>query len=361
MKCLLLPTVLLLGAGWLCPPAHAAAPRTEAEAENMLLLQTASGGWSKQYQGKAVDYQHVFSAGERAALQAPDRVDDANIDNKSTTREIRHLLQAWQDTGNAAYLGAAQRGVDYLLAAQYANGGWPQYYPDRSLYRHQITFNDDAMTRVLDLLQDIAEGAPAVAGLPAGYRGKANAALQRGLGNVLATQVRMDGRLSIWAAQYDEVSLQPAKARSYELPSLAVSESVGVLRLLMRQPEPSPQTVEAIESGLQWLQANALPDLVMRKVEAADQLSGKDVLIEPLAGARLWARFYDLQQGRPMFVNREGERVPHFADIPNERRVGYAWYGVWPEQLLVREWPKWAQRHGRNQPSPQPLSWRERG
>ncbi|AMJ58269.1 pectate lyase [Stenotrophomonas sp. KCTC 12332] len=350
MRHLWLPTALLLGAGWLCPAAHAAAPRTEPEAENMLLLQTASGGWSKQYQGKAVDYQHVFSAGERAALQAPDRLDDANIDNKATTREIRHLLQAWQHTGNGAYLKAAQRGVDYLLAAQYANGGWPQYYPDRSLYRHQITFNDDAMTRVLDLLQDIAEGAPTVAGLPADYRGKANAALQRGLGNVLATQIRMNGRLSIWAAQYDEVSLQPAKARSYELPSLAVSESVGVLRLLMRQPEPGPQTVTAIEAGLQWLQANALPDLAMRKVEAADQPSGKDVLIEPLAGARLWARFYDLQQGRPMFVNREGERVARFADIPNERRVGYAWYGVWPEQLLVREWPKWAQRHGRKMP-----------
>ena len=28
------------------------------------------------------------------------------------------------------YLNAAKRGIDYLLTAQYANGGWPQYYPD---------------------------------------------------------------------------------------------------------------------------------------------------------------------------------------------------------------------------------------
>ena len=133
MRRLWLSTALLISVGWSFPAAHAAVPRTEAEAENMLLLQTASGGWSKQYQGKAVDYLRVFSADERAALQAPDRLDDANIDNKSTTREIRHLLQAWKDTGNAAYLSAAQRGVDYLLAAQYANGGWPQYYPERSL------------------------------------------------------------------------------------------------------------------------------------------------------------------------------------------------------------------------------------
>ncbi|MNM57889.1 Pectic acid lyase [compost metagenome] len=331
-------------------PSHAQSARTEPVAENMLLLQTASGGWSKQYQGRAVDYAHVFSADERARLQAPDRIDDANIDNKATTREIRHLLQAWRDTGNSAYLNAAQRGVDYLLAAQYPNGGWPQYYPERSLYRHQITFNDDAMTRVLDLLQDIAEGNAAVSGLPAGYADKARAALQRGLANVLATQVRIDGQLTLWAAQYDEVTLQPAKARSYELPSLAVSESVGVLRLLMRQPDPSPATIEAIESGLQWLNSHAQPDLAMRRIEAPAQPTGKDVVIEAVPGARLWARFHDLRRGQPMFVNREGEQVARFTDIPNERRVGYAWYGVWPESLLVRDWPAWAARHGRPLP-----------
>ncbi len=341
--------LLLIGLG-LAAGAHAQ-PRTEPVAENMLLLQTASGGWSKQYQGKAVDYAHVFSADERAALRAPARPDDANIDNKATTREIRHLLQAWRDTANPAYLQAAQRGVDYLLAAQYGNGGWPQYYPDRSLYRHQITFNDDAMTRVLDLLQDIAEGDAAVAGLPAGYPARAQAALQRGLANVLDTQVRIAGEPTIWAAQYDEVTLQPAKARAYELPALAVSESVGVLRLLMRQPDPSPRMIEAIESGLHWLAAHAQPDLAMRRVEDRTQPTGKDVLIEAQPGARLWARFHDLQRAAPMFVNRDGEQVARFQDIPNERRVGYAWYGVWPESLLVREWPRWAARHGRAVPA----------
>ena len=82
MRRLWLSTALLISTGWGFPAAQAAAPRTEPEAENMLLLQTASGGWSKQYQGKAVDYQHVLGADERAALQAVDRLDDANIDNK---------------------------------------------------------------------------------------------------------------------------------------------------------------------------------------------------------------------------------------------------------------------------------------
>ena len=40
---------------------------------------------------------------------------------------------------------------------QYANGGWPQYYPDSALYRSQVTYNDDAMMNVMNVLQDIIE------------------------------------------------------------------------------------------------------------------------------------------------------------------------------------------------------------
>jgi len=330
----------------LCAPALPAfAARTEAVAENMLLLQTASGGWSKHHQGKAVDYDHAFTPAERAALRAPDRKDDATIDNKATTREIVHLLEAHQRTGNPAYLAAARRGVDYLLAAQYPNGGWPQYYPDRSLYRHQITFNDDAMTRVLELLQDIVEGKGALAQLTPEYGERARVALDKGIACVLATQVRIGSQLTIWAAQYDETTLQPAKARSYELPSLAVSESVGVVRVLMRQPQPSPQVLAAVDSAARWLEAHRMRDLARRKIDAPGEETGQDVVIVAEPGASLWARFYDLERQEPMFVNREGEQVASFADMPNERRVGYAWYGSWADKLLQQELPRWYKTH----------------
>lgn len=319
---------------------------TDPQAENMLLLQTASGGWSKHYRDKAVDYRRPLDADERAALRAPGRKDDATIDNKATTSEIRYLLQAHARTGNPAYLQAAGRGVAYLLAAQYPNGGWPQYYPDRAFYRHQITFNDDAMTRVLELLQDIVESRDELARLAPEFGVAAQAALERGLDCVLATQVHIDATATIWAAQYDEVTLLPAKARSYELPSLAVSESVGVLRLLMRQRDPTPAQVAAIEAGMAWLQAHRLPDRAMEKIDDPMQETGRDVRIVARPGASLWARFYDLERQQSMFVNRDGVQVAQFADIPNERRVGYAWYGVWPEKLLRSEWPAWRARRG---------------
>ncbi len=338
---------LLLGSLLLVPVAVLNAATTEAVAENMLLLQTASGGWSKHFQGKAVDYAHTFSAEERRMLRAADRRDDATIDNQATTREIAHLAEAYARTGNAAYLQAARRGVDYLLTAQYPGGGWPQYYPDRSGYRHLITFNDDAMTRVLGLLQGIVEQRGALAALAPGIEQRAQDAVTRGLACVLATQVRIDGRLTIWAAQYERDTLQPAKARSYELPALAVAESVGVVALLMRQREPSPEVVEAVEAAAQWLEAHRLPDLALRRVAAPLQESGRDVLLVQQPGASLWARFYDLEQQQPMLVNRAGERVAQLAGLPNERRIGYAWYGVWPETLLRKELPAWRARHGR--------------
>ena len=284
--------LLLLLAWWL--PAMAATATVDAVAENMLLLQTTSGGWSKHYHDKAVDYRHVFDDAERVALHAADRVDDATIDNKATTYEITYLAEAYARSGNPAYLHAARRGVDYLLAAQYANGGWPQYYPDRSLYRHQVTFNDDAMTRVLNLLQDIAEGKAALAALTPEYGERARQAVQRGIGCVVATQVRIDGRGTIWAAQYDETNLQPAKARAYELPSLATSESVGVLRLLIRQPQPSPQVLAAVESAAQWLDTHRMRDVAVEKIDAANEQSGRDVRIVAAPGASMWARFYAL-------------------------------------------------------------------
>ncbi|AKC86691.1 pectate lyase [Pseudoxanthomonas suwonensis] len=328
----------------LAATADAPAPGIDPVAENMLLLQTPSGGWSKHYRDRKVDYGRRYDAGERAALRDPQRHDDATLDNEATTREIRYLAQAHADTGNPAYLDAARRGVAWLLGAQYPNGGWPQFHPDRSSYRHQITLNDDAMVNALALLQDIAEGEGALAALTPEYGARAAEAVRRGIDNLLALQVRIDGRPTIWAAQYDEVTLQPAKARAYELPSLAVAESVGVLRLLMRQPRPDARIVAAVDSAARWLESHRLRDLAVRRIDDPGEETGKDVQVVREPGASLWARFYDLERQQPLFVNRDSQRVA-FAELPNERRTGYAWYGTWPEKLLAQELPRWREVH----------------
>ena len=55
------------------------------------------------------------------------------------------------------YKDAFNKGLDYLLASQYENGGFPQFFPLKKGYYSHITFNDDAMIGVLQVLRDIAK------------------------------------------------------------------------------------------------------------------------------------------------------------------------------------------------------------
>lgn len=332
--------VLLLG---IVSGSAAIAAGVDPVAERMLHAQTATGGWPKHLAGKAIDYAEPFDAAANAVLAQADRTDDATIDNDATTREIAHLVGAWRAHGDDRYRDAAVRGVDYLLAAQYANGGWPQFHPDRASYRGQVTFNDDAMTQVVGLLQDIADGEGALAALQP-LRGDAAAgAVDRAIALILDLQVRIDGTPTIWAAQYDETTLQPATARSYELPSLASAESVAIVRLLMRQP-PSPRVVDAIEHAAAWFEAHDLEDTTIERI-GSDGSRPRDVRLVTQAGATLWARFYDLQRQQPLLVDRSGEVVASLAEMSAERRTGYAWYGVWPRSLLEKDLPRWRKRH----------------
>ncbi|NIK31147.1 PelA/Pel-15E family pectate lyase [Xanthomonas arboricola] len=337
-------TTFALATALLLAPLSALADKI---ADNMLLLQTASGGWSKQYKGVAVDYNRTFTAAEIAELQQPGRKDDATVDNKATTYEIGYLSTLYKTEKNAKYVAAAKRGVDYLLTAQYANGGWPQFYPDLSSYHHQITYNDDAMVRVLNLLQDISEGkGDTGALLRASHGARARQAVTKGLECVLTTQVKIGGTLTIWGAQYDEVTLKPAKARAYELASLASSESVSIVRFLMRQPTPSAQIKASVEAAARWFDTHRMRDLATKKIDDPTQETGQDVILVAQPGASLWARFYDLQNQRPLYANRDGKALTEYMQVPNERRVGYAWHGTWPDKLLKDDIPKWRTANG---------------
>lgn len=335
--CVLLSVVL-------AAPTALSAAEPDPVAERMLQAQTASGGWSKHLAGKSIDYTRPFDAAASAALAQSERPDDATIDNDATTREIAHLAAAWQRTGDTRYRDAALRGVDYLLAAQYAHGGWPQFHPDRSSYRGQVTFNDDAMTQVVGLLQDIAEGQGALAALTPLRGDAAASAVGRAIALILDLQVRIDGVPTIWAAQYDETTLVPEAARSYELPSLASAESVNIVRLLMRQPRPSAKIVAAVTHAATWFEAHALADLAVERTER-DGTRPRDVRLVERPGARLWARFYDLERQQPLLVDRGGAIVASLAEMSEERRTGYAWYGTWPERLLEKELPRWQRSH----------------
>lgn len=175
----------------------------------------------------------------------------------------------------SVFLAAAEKGVDYLLKAQYLNGGWPQFYPDISSYRSQITFNDNAMINVMVVLQDVVEGNHHLDAIGANYVDRCALALQRGIGCILKTQVLQNGKPTAWCAQYDAKTLQPAKARAYELPSLSGQESVGILRYLMQFENPGKELIAAIEGGIDWFNKVQIERYKFKEIDNPNTPTGK--------------------------------------------------------------------------------------
>ncbi|WP_286130516.1 pectate lyase [Solirubrum puertoriconensis] len=322
--------------------AKAAAPAaTDTTAERMLIYQRTIGGWPKAISEVKVDYKKALTEAEKAAVAAGAARNDATIDNNATTREIRYLVEAFKRTNNAVYRKAAERGIRFLLQMQHKSGGFPQYYPDSSSYRGQITYNDDAMVRALWVLKDVADQKGDFALVDPTLVGPAKQAVQRGISCILRTQYVQNGKLTAWCAQHDRRTLLPTKARAFELPSLSGMETVGILEFLMAVDQPTSEIKLAIKAGVAWLNEVKMPGLTVKLIEDPKQPSGRDRVIVPEAGANVWARFYDLETNKPFYVGRAGEKKPNLADIENERRAGYAYAGTWPEKLLTKAYPKW--------------------
>lgn len=319
---------------------------TDPVAENMLAYQRAAGGWPKAVDEIKVDYNKVLSDAERAAIKNDSMHKDATIDNAATMREIRYLAKAFKKTRNADYLRAAEKGIRYYLRAQYANGGWPQYYPDSALYRSQITYNDDAMVNVLNVLQDVLESKNDLDVIDRAYVPAITDAVNRGVQCILKTQIVVDGKRTAWCAQYNKKTLQPEMARKFELASLSGSESVGITRFLMRVKDPSEEIKNALKAAVEWFEKVKITGYKYGDVNAPNEPKGKDRVITPDPGSVIWARFYEIGTNRPFFTGRDSVKKYDVREIESERRNGYAWYGTWPEKLLKTEYPAWKREHG---------------
>ncbi|GAB2465751.1 hypothetical protein GCM10011375_33940 [Hymenobacter qilianensis] len=313
-------------------------------AEKMLVYQRSVGGWPKAVGDVKVDYSKPLSAAKKAATLDDANRNDATIDNDATTREIKYLMEAFKKTNNQAYRSAAQKGIQYLLKMQYPNGGFPQFYPDMSNYRHYITYNDNAMIRVLVLLRDVAQQKGNFAIVNSALIPQAQAAVTRGIDCILKTQYVQNGKLTAWCAQHDEKTLLPAKARAFELASLSGMETVEIVEFLMAVDKPSPEIKKSIEAAVAWLDAVKLSGYAVKLIDAPKEPTGKDRVIVPEPGSVIWARFYDLETNKPIYVGRDGVKKATLAEIENERRAGYAYAGTWGAKLLAKEYPKWQQK-----------------
>ena len=322
------------------PPAWYKSAEAVRIADNVLLYQRENGGWQKN-----LDMAAPLAEKEKAALLRQKKETDTNIDNGATYTQVDYLARVYAATKTERFKDAFLRGLDFLLAAQYENGGWPQYYPLRKGYYTHITFNDNAMIGVMSLLRSIARKQPDYAFVDEERRARAEKAVEKGIACILRCQIVVDGRRTVWCAQHDEKTFAPAPARIYEKVSLSGSESLGIVRFLMGIERPGPEVIQAVQAAVRWFDAAKLAGLRYEEKRGTSAEGGNDrVVVADPAAPPLWARFYEIGTNRPIFSGRDGVIKYRLADIERERRTGYRWYTETPAGLLEKDYPAWQKR-----------------
>ncbi len=273
-------------------------------AENLLLFQRAIGGWQKN-----IDMAKPLSEAEKADAVDQKEANDSTIDNGATYTQMIYLARVFNATRQERFKTAFIKGLDYLLKAQYENGGWPQYYPRLTGYYKHITFNDDAMIGVMNVLREIARKQPTYTFVDEARRYRAEQAVNNGIECILKTQIVVSGKRTAWCAQHDEITLAPADARAYEKISLSGGESVGIVRFLMGIDHPSPRVIEAIQSAVAWFEQVKLMGIKVAEKQDPSLPNGRDrVVVQDPQADPLWARFYEIGTNRPIFC---GQRWHH--------------------------------------------------
>ena len=309
-------------------------------AENVLSYQNNNGGWPKN-----IEMARELSDGEMRELEKAKTEDTGTtIDNDATYTQMRYLAKIYEATGEERFKTGFMKGLDYLLQAQYNNGGWPQYFPVREGYYEHITFNDGAMIGVMLLLRDVAQG-NSYAFVEKNKRDKAQKAIDKGLELILKLQIEVDGKPTAWCAQHNREDGSPAQARAYELPSISGGESVMIVKYLMGIDRPNDAVKRAIQYAVEWFEEVKIEGIrVVREPDESLPRGYDNVVVKDPHASPLWGRFYEIGTNRPMFVGRDSVVKYRLSEIEHERRVGYSYLGNYAEKLLEKDYPEWKKK-----------------
>ncbi|HEX3357161.1 MAG TPA: pectate lyase [Tepidisphaeraceae bacterium] len=307
-------------------------------ASNILSFQSPLGGFPKN-----IDTTGETYGGDPAQIHP-------TFDNSATTDELRYLARIYIATKDPHYQDAFIKGLDYVLKAQYANGGWPQSYPPgHSNYDQYITFNDNSMYRLMLFVKEIATDNEHYGFVDADHRKACQAAWDRGIDCILKCQIKADGKLTAWCAQHDEEDFSPRPARAFEPVSISGCESAGIVRLLMKVEHPSPEIVNAVDSAVAWLEAVKIQGIkIDDRPQEGTPHGFERFVVEDASAPPLWARFYEIGTNRPIFEDRDSVIKYKLSEIGIERRTGYQWLKNWPQNLLEKDYPKWKAKLAKN-------------
>jgi PelA/Pel-15E family pectate lyase len=277
------------------------------------------------------------------------------FDNNQTTGQLEFILRVLvhynftNPQDELLLLNSLNKGVKYILDSQYKSGkdsgGFPQVYPLPKDYQRFVTFNDHAMINVMSFLYELNFNPIYQDLILPKYKLNLVNSYAQGFEYILKAQIKQEGKLTVWAQQYE--NLKPARARSYELPGLATHESLGVIEFLEKENQriPNSRIQNALQSAKEWFERSKYRGIDHRYLK--DKKNPRCELIPEVDSKQVWARYYDLESNKPFFAYRtktntspenklitdgtiEGicQAFNEYAANDQERASGYAWFLV---------------------------------
>lgn len=313
-------------------------------ADNILLYQKNNGGWPKNY-----DMLAILTDKQKDTIVNSKNDLNTTFDNWTTHSHVEYLAKAFALTKEKKYKIGSLKGIDFILSAQYANGGWPQYFPLRDNYSKYITFNDGVMVGIMTLLKNILDEKPYYSFVDATRRGKIANAFTKGMKCILKCQIVDNGKLTAWCQQNDDVDLHPQWARAFEPPSICNGESCGVVLFLMSIPNPGNEIINSIQCAVKWFDDSKIFNTEVKNIPAPKmkyrwRTSDFDrIVVADSSAPPIWTRYYELKTHRPLFCNRDSKVVYSLAEVDRERRSGYTWYTYDPQAILDK-YPVWQKK-----------------
>ncbi len=276
-------------------------------ARALMRTQLASGGWFKSVEtdpGKMK--QWCYRSGGAKGNSCAEKKDNPSfnktqLDDNNTQSVLNFLM--WFDKASTARDPKVRESIEFalsrLMKVQYGNGAFPFSFSDKApgadkraatrasippdWPRDWVKPHEPPYFVVNDHLQRDT-GRLFLNAYHAYHRPQCLRTAMR-IGDFLVT-AQLPRPQQGWAQLYDR-TLQPVWGRKFEPPSVASSETAGSIEYLLELYEETSkaQYLEAATSAAEWLKGSRLPD-------------------------GTWARFYELNTKRPLYVD-DNYKVTH--------------------------------------------------
>jgi len=218
---------------------------------------------------------------------------NATFDDAGTAEASQLLLRVYMEKRERKYRAPLDKAIQFVLDAQYPNGGWPQRFPfvdnggvhGHADYTPYITFNDDVAGENLEFLLYAHQALGARTN-----DARLLDAIQRGMDIFVATQQPMPQ--PAWGLQHFPDTLKPAPARTIEPQAFATHTTATNIRSMIGfyKLTGDRKFLARLPEALDWL----------------DQVKTPQSLIAP---GRTHPTFILEGSNTPVYIHRRGSNI----------------------------------------------------